>query len=394
MEFNISQPEIIEAIYKTILAAYTKPPIPGMPSPSQNQKLFINYVWPGKNLDETAYQNPWQPSNKSGSQLSTENISNLVNSIPLLSKSYNLSGNLVEKIYKFILLASPIPLATRRLQRENGLKVEKNSSESERYVKEDYDDLKQKELERQYANACANLVVNRLQYNLLDPVEKDIWEKSVLKFEQAVNYAWDLIIKHKSQKLLWKSNIGRHLGESSMNEINVINALKDYHMENPVSRVLDGANKVFMSTSLSSIINPTLVYHPSYVTPLDFALRENSKDWPFAPAIPVKTAGNIKPNLTISFRFCRVDIQRPWLTMILLEMNGWKINGQSAGSFSNGQSIDNLGSFPLLPSSFIVARDLVISGTEGNSGVEYYSAKGLQILAFINRITPFIPPNE
>ena len=54
MEFNISQPEIIEAIYKTILAAYTKSPIYGMPSPSQNQKLFINYVWPGKNLEEEA----------------------------------------------------------------------------------------------------------------------------------------------------------------------------------------------------------------------------------------------------------------------------------------------------------------------------------------------------
>lgn len=388
MEFNISQPEIIEAIYKTILAAYTKPPIPGIPSPSQNQKLFINYVWPGKNLDETAYQNPWQPSNKSGSQLSTENISNLVNSIPLLSKSYNLSGNLVEKVYKFILLASPVPLATRKLQRENGLKGEKNSSENKKYIKEDYDDLEQKELERQYANTCANLVVNRLQYNLLDSVEKDLWEKSALKFEESVNLAWNLIIKHKTQKLLWKRNMERDPQEGP------INTLKDYYMDNPVSRVLDGANKVFMSTSLSSIINPTLIYHPSYVMPIDFALKENSKDWPFAPAIPVKTAGNSNPNLTISFRFCRVDIQRPWLTMILLEMNGWKINGQSAGSFSNGQSADNPGCFPLLPSSFIVARDLVISGTGGNSGVEYYSAKGLQILAFINRVTPFIPPNE
>ena len=383
MEFNISQPEIIEAIYKTILAAYTKSPIYGMPSPSQNQKLFINYVWPGKSLEETAYQNPWLPNNKSGSQLSTENLSNLVNPIPLLSESYTLSGNEVEKAYKFILMASPIPLATIKLRNESCLKEKKDSIKNKIYIKEDYNDLKQKELERQYANTCANLMVNSLQYNLLNSIEKEFWKKRVLKFEESVKSSWSLIVKHKSQKSLWKRNMKRYP-----------NILKSSSTDNPVSCVLNDSNKIFMSTSLSSIINPILTYHPSYIIPSNFALKENSKDWPFAPAIPVKTAGNINPNLTVSFRFCRIDILRPWFNMILLEMNGWKINGQSAGSLSNGENIDNLGSFPLLPSSLIVARDLVISGTEGNSGVEYYSAKGLQILASINRVIPFIPPNE
>lgn len=237
-------------------------------------------------------------------------------------------------------------------------------------------------------------MVNRLQYNLLDSVEKELWEKRILKFGELVKFAWSLIIKYKSKKLLLKGNMERYPQENSINKISLINTLKNFSTDNPVSYILNDANKLFMSTSLSSIINPILIYHPSYVMPSNFALKENSEDWPFAPAIPVKTEGNITSNLTISFRFCRVDIRRPWLNVILLEMKGWKINGQPAGILSNGQSIDNLGSFPLLPSSFIVARDLVISGTEDNSGVEYYSAKGLQILAFINRVIPFIPPNE
>lgn len=383
MDFNISQPEITEAIYRTILAAYTESPVPDLPPAHQNCKLFINYVWPGKILNETVYQNPWTPNNRNGSQIVTENISNLVNPIPLLDTAYTQSGSQVENLYEFILMASPstgestkVPrtLMKRAKSDRQALNRVEVGGPKNNILKKILDygpgDLSKQDLERQYANASANFIANHLQYNLSDPIEKKEWEKIAPKLEAVVRSSWELVSNNiPKAKFILKSN------------------------ENPVYYVLDSANKIFASTRLSSTIDPTFTYHPSYVSPDNFAYPETASVWPFIPSIKVTTSGSTKPNLSISFRFCRVDIRRPWLLMNLLEIQGWKIQDQPAGSLSNGKAKNNSGSFPLLPEFFVVARDLVISGIGENSGEEYYSAKGLQILAWINRVTPFIPPN-
>lgn len=383
MNFNISQPEITEAIYRTILAAYTESPLPDLPPAHQDRKLFINYVWPGKILNETVYQNPWTPNNKNGSQIATEDISNLVNPIPLLYKAYTQSGNRVENLYEFILLASPSTGESKKILRTlmKGAKSDRQSlnrvevdgpknSVLKKILDYSPGDLRKQDFERQYANASANLIANRSQYDLSDPIEKKEWEKIAPKLEAVVRSTWELVSNNiPKARFSLKSN------------------------ENPVASVLNNANRIFTSTKLSSIIEPNLTYHPSYVSPDNFADPETAPAWPFIPSIKVTTSGSTEPNLSISFRFCRVDIRRPWLVMNLLEMQGWKIQDQPAGSLSNGKVENNSGSFPLLPEFFVVARDLVISGIGENSGEEYYSAKGLQILAWINRVNPFIPPN-
>ena len=391
MGINISDPAISQAIYQTILAAYTENPMNGMSAAYPDEQVFFTYVWPGKTLKETDYQNPWTPENTTGKQFATESISSLVDPIPHLSEAYSLSGNKVEQIYQFILMASPrsltptIAASTQHaslvasptdLAVVDRVWVAGPSGSTKPMVQLAPHALETQTLERQYANVSANLIANRRQYNLLNPVEKAAWEAVASPYESAVNTAWEQLQEHRLATPCAMSLV-----------------TTDTNTTNPVAFMLNNANEIFNSTRLASIQNPSLTYHASYVNPNDFADASVAWAWPSVSSLKVTTFGSAEPNIKISFKFCLVDISRPWLLMNILDMQGWYIEGQAAGSLSNGKLTNNPGSFPLLPESFVVVRDLVITELDSNSGSDIYSAEGLQIVVWINSATPFIPPN-
>ncbi len=103
----IDQAAMIRSIYDTIFAAYTQPPLPGLPAPSQAANMFLTLEWPGQQLDPSAFQNPWTPMNLAGSQLSNELFAALVNSVPTLSVTYTDSGVTIEEMYQLILRSEP-----------------------------------------------------------------------------------------------------------------------------------------------------------------------------------------------------------------------------------------------------------------------------------------------
>ncbi len=387
MSFQLSQPAITDSIYRTIRAAFTESPMTGLPAVHGSPSAFLAYAWPGANLNETAYTNPWSPNNASGSQWVTENISELVNSVPLLSEAYTNSGNTVEQAYQLILMASPVlqsvlPLLDRDISAAAGASslaavrglVSKGKSIA-RQVEDKIADERPDtilEMERQYANASANLIAHRLQYDLTDPVGRQAWEAVAPNFEAAVRAAWGLLKEHEA------ASVGDRVTRESST--------------NPVASMLSIANQAFDRIKLSSLRDPGKTYHPSYVSPADFADPMTATNWAYAPSIKVTTPGNVTPNLKISFRFCRVDIRRPWLDMNILQMRGWRIEGQPSGILSTGDATNNDGSFPLLPVHFVVARDMTITGNGDDVNTVYFSTKGLQILAWINRVTPYMPP--
>ena len=66
-------------------------------------------------------------------------------------------------------------------------------------------------------------------------------------------------------------------------------------------------------------------------------------------------------DLKISFKVRKVIIQRPWLEPSVLEYSTLGIEELDKGSWSNGKlDKSNEGSFPLLPTDCIVAKDVVI----------------------------------
>ena len=66
--------------------------------------------------------------------------------------------------------------------------------------------------------------------------------------------------------------------------------------------------------------------------------------------------------ISMSFKIRKVSINRPWLTPAILKYSTLGIQGQKAGFWSSGV-LDkaNKGIFPLLPTAFIVAKDITVS---------------------------------
>lgn len=108
-----------------------------------------------------------------------------------------------------------------------------------------------------------------------------------------------------------------------------------------------------------------------------------------------------------------MNIDRPWLKLALLSTKNWWMFDTPAGEYATGSADSNPGMFPLLGTSFIAIRDLKISanwsqedrnnlgnaasfgpfdlrdGTVNNNTIE---VKGLQIIAWISRLMPKLPP--
>jgi hypothetical protein len=118
---------------------------------------------------------------------------------------------------------------------------------------------------------------------------------------------------------------------------------------------------------------------------------------------------------SISFKFCRVNIDRKWFKLALLSTRNWYMYGTSANEYSTGTVTNNPGIFPLLPLSFIVISDLKITANwskddrvnlekaisfgpfdvrNGTINQDTLEVKGLQIIAWISKLMPPLPPTQ
>ena len=77
-------------------------------------------------------------------------------------------------------------------------------------------------------------------------------------------------------------------------------------------------------------------------------------------------------DLKVSFKIRKVLINRPWLDPTILHYQTLGIMGLPPGSWSSGQlnSKTNKGSFPLLPTAMVVAKDIEISVKSFSETVE------------------------
>ncbi|MGC1396462.1 MAG: hypothetical protein WA828_19540, partial [Coleofasciculaceae cyanobacterium] len=193
----------------------------------------------------------------------------------------------------------------------------------------------------------------------------------------------------------------------------------------PIARRLQTANTKAVSPAVTAVLqgqqispNPVLVQR----------IRPELLDKIRLPILKDQTLDQETKDLQISFRCCRVNFNRPWMLKSLLELSGWTLPGQAAGSLSSGTLENNAGIFPLLPIGFIAIRDLSIRASWGKSDREiaaqatsdqgtlgfgpfalsgHYvessksykssfdgttiSAPGLQVLGWINLVLPFAP---
>lgn len=116
----------------------------------------------------------------------------------------------------------------------------------------------------------------------------------------------------------------------------------------------------------------------------------------------------------LSFKYCLVRVNRPWLSQALLFSREWFMRRHERGEFSTGTVRDNHGLFPALPTAFIVAREVniqadftqedreaaeraasfgpftLVGRTVGSKSI---SMSGMQIIGWICEAMPQLPPN-
>lgn len=130
-------------------------------------------------------------------------------------------------------------------------------------------------------------------------------------------------------------------------------------------------------------------------------------------ALPPRPASPATSGFKVSFKYCRVNIERPWLKLALLNTKNWWMFDTRDGEYSTGASDSNAGIFPLLSTSFIAIRDLQITaswqredrtnlrnaasfGFFDLSGAtvsnDTLQVKGLQVIAWICNVMPKLPP--
>jgi hypothetical protein len=141
-------------------------------------------------------------------------------------------------------------------------------------------------------------------------------------------------------------------------------------------------------------------------------------------------------NLKLTAKIGTVQIVRPWYTPYLFGLKSWFINGYARGKISDGKSgisADTSQVLPFVPAAFVVARDIVLSGNFSQADRDFIAKQfaanvsvgwgpfkvktgysqgdeketvshdgdittirtpGLQIIGFINALTPFSPSDD
>jgi hypothetical protein len=151
-----------------------------------------------------------------------------------------------------------------------------------------------------------------------------------------------------------------------------------------LASALQQARRLFETSSLASLQDPAIRYHPSYAIPGNWAEQNASGGWP--SVVQHIQIDNFSVNL--SLKYLSVNIIRPWFMISLFDLPNWTLLSE-AGSLSSGETDGNQGSFTLLPLSIIIVRDIMAVDTSGNT---LYQDMGLQLIAFVNKVMPFSPP--
>ena len=463
-----SQSLILQAISDGLFGAFTSPPA-GAPVPSGGldaTKVYLSLNWPGSQIDISDFANPWSPNNPNGNMAANENLSIMVDKAPNVHPIYSPSGQLVSDVYGLVTSAHYVPPALDANEKkayDQALHFLSKKAQQTSYddngspvtVTVDADSdvyANYKAKKKLYDNALTTMLAKYLAYDMADPKDQRQWSLLGPPLISAVQTAQ------------------QDLGAAQQTRVLDMLATLQTSSKNQIGQLFTAAQQNFKLIQAASLRNPGKVYSPSYAFPANWFAPNAANDWTEMTI----SSGSVKTSehsdfqktgveaqaswglwsvgggfdkedshvstskdtsdLSVSFKFVRVDIVRPWLNFLLFAVAGWDLTGQNIGSLSNGGPKSALtGTFPLLATSFIAARNVRISAkwthedsslitsklsakasfgwgpfsisgshSQGKSDKTFNSEfdgttitnNGLQILGWISSVVPNSPPNK
>jgi hypothetical protein len=455
---------LIQGIFDNIFNSVTQAEPGGKPV-MQASTTMLSLMKPGLAISSKDFRNPWTPGNDSGSKDAAINTARLVDAAPKMSSIYTDSGNLISQVYKQILdgvsmpAQPPNPAIERQLagadevlyRTVSVIDPDTGESTSKRIETQLYRDY----LDNQAAYHAAKIAYTGAFLEAQKTTTgKNTWPLIASTLQLPVKTAFDR----------WRS--------AGADRVEQAFAIINTSTQNALQKAWDQAKKLYegygviledAGTGMSTpIVRSSLLpsdWHSSSRTTgwttFDSAssnvATSNSSDYKSGGGAAgfslgfftiggggghsksTQHASSETKNMRISFKYSLVTIRRPWMTFNLFATKSWNVgNLFRKGDVSKGnKSEQNGAAMPLLPTSFVVVKDVIISAnwaasdwnliksaTSGGGGFaigpfvigggySHSSSKetftsamadgkitvpGVQIIGFISQVVPFSPP--
>jgi len=396
---------LIQGIFDNIFNSVTQAEPGGRPV-AQSSTTVLSLMKPGLAIASTDFRNPWTPGNMNGSKDAAINTARLVDAAPKLSAIYTDSGNTISQVYKQILdgvsipAQAPNPAIEKQLRDaedflfrqvdstdpETGV-VTKRKVESQVY--RDYLDNQEAYNQRRIAYIAAFQEANKtatgrntwplIASTLQIPVKQafDKWragdasrvEQNIAIKTTSTQNALQLAFKEAQDTFKGYGVVLEETGTGMSPDVQRCTLLpSDWYSSSSLSSgwtTFDSASSTVATSSTSD--------YTSYGGSVGFSLGLFSIGGSAGHASQHQHASAETSNLRMSFEYTLVSIRRPWLTFNLLGTKGWNLgNLYEKGTISNGAKLNQgRSAMPLLPTSFVVARQVRISATWSRSDSDF-----------------------
>lgn len=460
----IDDKKIVQSVYDLIFDSLTAQPTSGMAGrpAAEPDNTFLSLQLPGNPIDVEQFANPAGPNNPNGNTLAAENFSFLVDEIPKIEAIHSTTGQSVDRLYGQIVSANVRPTPVDPESREayerayNFLHsdgVDYNDLGQPITVKVDspvYSNYKRKK--QAYSNALISYLSTFLQFDFNDPADQRRWSFLGPTLQSPVDLAWGdlqaaharrieeklaIVAQHQASSLSQIFSRARRRYEETARGSLIFGSGYTYHQSLPFP------GNWFASSAADNFTQMTITSRKYYRTSTSRFSRYSAgggAGWGLW-RVGGGSSGEFRSynshseteDVEVSFKLGRIEIRRPWLDPALLSLRNWSVAGAQPGFYSNGSFDDNDGVFPLLPTGFVVARDIQIRANWGETDYSYasrstshrasvgwgpfslsgsYSSRtttrtfrsqfdgttisvpGIQIIGWISTLLPYCPPAE
>ena len=397
----IDESKMVQSIYDTLFNSYTQTPPGGLPEGSQEDKMFITFFPGGEPVAVNQYANSQSPSNPEGLPAATENFSRLIDRIPLVKAAFVDSGKKVSDVYETVIEgANAVPQQTSPAMKEayneafDVLNAEGNDFDDDGKPVEVpvdsplYARYKRKQLA--YGDAVSSFMAEFSRYDLTDPKDQRAWSLIGPSKQRIVTTAWEDLQNAQAKKI---EDALATLAQSA---------------ENQVGRVLADTQERMKRLTKGSVRDPLDSYLPSYATPANWFSRSAAEGWSSltfsSGSHQLNQSSNYKKfdggagfnlglwrvggganysqeaqhmdsqtdSLKVSFRYARVNFERPWMNSLIFDLPGWVYPPVQEGGISSGNPAITDGTLmTIVPTGFIVVRDLKIEADWSEAERDY-----------------------
>jgi hypothetical protein len=377
----------MQAIYDALYGSLTGD-VPGFNEPRSvpPSSAFLTMLKPGLRIEPSLYTNAWSPSNPDGSDVAGRTLAKLVENAPALNPNYTPIGR-VEDFYEEIVRAEvdPVPpdpaqdaavAAAENYLFDDSVQFDEVTGEPIT-VPNSVDSPAYKNYKNKFDLFEAALMSYLAQWQQVDQTstqDKQAWAVIAPILQTKVKMAYAEfetskpgIIREKESILgqARQTSLVRRFAEARQNfELSLRGEnLSSYRPVEvfPANWATTQAysNVTLLSSDIHTSSNSSFGSW-SAGGGFDFGLfaigGSGGRSW------SNHTLHQDTSDLSISFQFARVDIRRSWLKENLFTTTGWHVEGRGKNDYSNGKvDQSNRGVFPLLPESFIVARQVRVT---------------------------------